>query len=195
MSTVARFVEGPHNRRTPARRRIHLTQGRHRMSASSKVVREGVAAGLIGAFVIAVWFAIVDGLRGKILATPIMLGTSLASLFLGDVVPSDAGALLSYTLFHFAAFIAVGLVFAWIVDKAEAVPSALIGFAGLFAVFEVGWIGWTAVLSEGRYGTLSWVEVFVANLIAAGVMGWYMWRQHPALPRRVGAVLSGASEA
>jgi len=144
------------------------------MSASSKVVREGVAAGLIGAFVIAVWFAIVDGLRGKILATPIMLGTSLASLFLGDVVPSDAGALLSYTLFHFAAFIAVGLVFAWIVDKAEAVPSALIGF---------------------RYGTLAWVEGFVANLIAAGVMGWYMWRQHPALPRRVGAVLSGASEA
>jgi hypothetical protein len=164
------------------------------MSASQKVVREGISAGLIGALVIAVWFAIVDLLRGELLATPIMLGTSLASLFLRDVPPSAAGAFLSYTLFHFAAFMVVGLGVAWIVDKAESAPSALIGFAGLFVVFEVGWVGWTAVLAEGSYGKLSWLQVFLANLIAAGVMGWYMWRQHPALPRRVGAVLAGATD-
>lgn len=164
------------------------------MSASQKVVREGISAGLIGALAIAVWFAIVDLLRGELLATPIMLGTSLASLFLRDVPPSAAGAFLSYTLFHFAAFMVVGLGFAWIVDKAESAPSALIGFAGLFVVFEVGWVGWTAVLAEGSYGKLSWLQVFLANIIAAGVMGWYMWRQHPALPRRVGAVLAGATD-
>jgi hypothetical protein len=56
-------------------------------------------------------------------------------------------------------------------------------------------VGWTAVLSEGSYGELSWLQVFLANLIAAAVMGWYMWRQHPALPRRVGAVLAGSTEA
>jgi hypothetical protein len=61
-------------------------------------------------------------------------------------------------------------------------------------VFEVGWVGWTAVLAEGSYGKLSWLQVFLANIIAAGVMGWYMWRQHPALPRRVGAVLAGATD-
>jgi hypothetical protein len=31
--------------------------------------------------------------------------------------------------------------------------------------------------------------VFIANLIGAAAMGYYMYRQHPALPRRVGQVL------
>lgn len=164
------------------------------MPAEQRVLREGVSAGLIGAVVIAVWFAIVDLLRGEMLATPIMLGTSLASLFLSDSTPSAAAAFLSYTVFHFVAFIVIGLIFAWIVDKAETAPSALIGFAGLFVVFEVGWVGWTAVLAQGTFGELSWVQVFLANLIAAAVMGWYMWRQHPALPKRVNAVLAGRTE-
>lgn len=164
------------------------------MPAEQRVLREGISAGLIGAVVIAVWFAIVDLLRGEMLATPIMLGTSLASLFLRDSTPSAAAAFLSYTVFHFVAFIAIGLFFAWIVDKAETAPSALIGFAGLFVVFEVGWVGWTAVLAQGTFGELSWVQVFLANLIAAAVMGWYMWRQHPALPKRVNAVLAGRPE-
>jgi len=94
---------------------------------------------------------------------------------------------------HFALFTLIGLVFAWVVNAAEKVPSVIIGFLGLVVVFEVGWIGWTSVLSQG-FGELTWLQVFVANLIGAAAMGLYMWRQHPALPRRVNAVLAGAQE-
>lgn len=163
------------------------------MAKGNDVVREGISAGLIGATAIAVWFAIIDGIAGQLLATPVMLGTSIGSLFLGGDPPSRAGAFVGYTLFHFALFMVIGIVLAWVVNASEKTPSAFIGFAGLFVAFEVGWIGWTSVLSRG-FGELSWLQVFIANLIGAAAMGWYMWRQHPALPGRVGRVLAGAPE-
>lgn len=162
------------------------------MSTQNAVVREGVSAGLIGALAIALWFALVDALSGHILATPIMLGTSVSSLVLQGAVPSAAGAILGYTLFHFVVFALIGIVFSYVVNSAERVPSAFIGFAMLFVAFEVGWVGWTTVLAEG-FGRLTWLQVFIANLIAAVTMGLYMWRQHPSLPARVTQELAGIS--
>ena len=152
------------------------------------IVREGVSAGLIGATAIAVWFGVLDALAGSLLATPIMLGASLATLFTLDAPPAPAAAFLLYTVFHFAIFTGIGLFFAWVVSLAEEAPSALIGFIGLFIMFEVGWVGWTTVLAQG-FGDLTWLQVFLANLIGAAAMGFYMYRQHPALPRRVSQVL------
>ena len=163
------------------------------MSTGNRVAREGISAGLIGASAIAVWFGILDATRGELLATPVMLGTSLGSLFLQGDTPSKAAAFIGYTLFHFALFCVIGYAFSWVVNSAEKVPSSFIGFAGLFIVFEVGWIGWTSVLAQG-FGEITWLQVFLANLIASGAMGYYMWKQHPSLPRRVGAQVAGAPE-
>jgi hypothetical protein len=162
-------------------------------TSDNHVVREGISAGLIGAGAIALWFAIIDLVQGKMFATPITLGTSLGSIFFGGDPPSQAGAFIGYTLFHFVLFAVIGIVLSWVVNSAERTPSAFIGFAGLFVAFEVGWIGWTTVLSQS-FGEISWLQVFVANLIAAGVMGWYMWRQHPALGKRVNRVVAGHTE-
>ena len=162
------------------------------MSTSNRTVREGISAGLIGASAIALWFGILDAISGNIFATPVMLGKSLGSLFLRGAEPSVAGAFLGYTVLHFALFIGIGLVFSWVVNAAEKVPSALVGFLGLVVAFEVGWVGST-VLSEA-FGLLTWLQVFIANLVGAAAMGLYMWRQHPALPGRVGAVLAGGGD-
>ena len=163
------------------------------MATGNGVVREGISAGLIGATSIALWFGVIDMIQGQLLATPIMLGTSVMSLFLGGDPPSRAGAFIGYTIFHFALFMLVGIVLSWVVNASERTPSAFIGFAGLFVAFEVGWIGWTTVLSQG-FGRLTWLQVFVANLIGAGAMGWYIWRQHPNLAKRVDRVLAGKPE-
>lgn len=151
----------------------------------SRVIREGITTGIIGALVIAVWFLGIDAVRGDMLATPVMLGNSVLSLFLGaGSPPSFAGAFLGYTAFHFIAFTIVGIVMSAIVNASERVPSFLFGFLVLLVAFEVGWVGFTSVLSQGDFGELSWLQVFLANLLASGAMGAYLWRQHPGLVRR-----------
>lgn len=163
------------------------------MSTGNRVTREGIATGLIGATAIAVWFAILDAARGELLATPVMLGTSLGSLFLQGETPGRAAAFMGYTLFHVTVFCIIGYALSWVVNSAEKVPSAFIGVAGLVIVFEVGWVGWTSVLALG-FGNVTWLQVFIANLIAAGAMGSYLWRQHPSLPGRIEAQLAGGPE-
>ncbi len=165
----------------------------HSAPTQSAAYREGISVGLIGAIAIALWFAILDLVRGDPFATPIMLGNAVGSLFLGGELPSRAGAFLGYTVFHFAIFTLLGLAFAWTVNQAEKAPSVLIGVIGLFVAFEVGWTGFTSVLAEG-FGQLTWLQVLVANLIAAAAMGFYMWRQHPSLARRVDASIGGRLE-
>ena len=163
------------------------------MDEVNRVPREGIAAGLIGGTAVAAWFALLDLFQGKVFATPIMMGTSLGTLFLGGDAPGPAAAFLGYTLFHFTMFVIVGIGFSWVVNGAEKVPSVAIGLLGLLAVFEVWWVGGTYLLTKG-FGELSWLQVFIANLIGAGVMAVYLWRQHPSLPGRVDAVLAGANE-
>ena len=163
------------------------------MTQKDNVVREGIAVGLVGATAIAVWFGILDAIQGNLLGTPVLLGKSVGSLVLQGGVPSVAGAFLGYTIFHYAVFLIAGLIFSYVVNGAERAPSALIGFGMLFVAFEVGWLGWTIVLARGL-GELTWLQVFIANLIAAATMGTYMWRQHPSLPHRVTQELSGISE-
>ena len=140
------------------------------MSTQNNVVREGISVGLIGATAIAIWFAILDVISGHLLATPVMLGTSLGSLVLQGAVPSTAAAFIGYTVFHFAIFAIIGIAFSFVVNSAEKFPSAIIGFGMLFVAFEVGWVGWTMVLAEG-FGQLTWLQVFIANLIASLTMG------------------------
>ena len=161
----------------------------------SRVIREGITAGIIGALVIAVWFFGIDAVRGSMLATPVMLGRSVLSVFLPvDSTASFAGAFLGYTAFHFIAFIIAGIVMSAIVNASERVPSFLFGFLVLFVVFEVGWFGFTSVLAQGEFGELSWLQVFIANLLASGAMGAYLWRQHPGLATRARLELAGAQQ-
>ena len=75
------------------------------------LMREGVIAGVIGATVIAVWFFFVDIIASHALFTPTTLGRGLLSIF--GPVPSgqsDVTLVIIYTLFHYAAFILIGLV-------------------------------------------------------------------------------------
>lgn len=162
---------------------------------ASRVIREGITAGIIGALVIAVWFFGIDAVRGDMLATPVMLGNAVLSLFLGaGSPPSFAGAFLGYTVFHFVAFMIIGIMASAAVNASERVPSFLFGFLVLLVAFEVGWLGWTSVLAQGEFGAMSWLQVFIANLLASGAMGAYLWRQHPGLAHRADRELAGAQQ-
>jgi uncharacterized membrane protein YphA (DoxX/SURF4 family) len=148
-----------------------------------RILHEGEVAGVIGATAVAVWFFIVDAVAGRPLFTPTVLGNALFSFF-GPIPDSESVLLhiIAYTIFHYAAFIAFGIILALVVNLAEEQPSILLGFFILFIAFEIGFHGLVAILQQSTIlGALAWYQIMIGNLIAAVLMVGYMYRTHPAL--------------
>ena len=157
-------------------------------------VREGLTAGFLGAIAIAIWFFVIDVTLGRPLHTPALLGGALLSV-LGPAPRPDGATMhvVVYTVFHFAVFGAIGILAAYLVHRAQESPSILAGFLILFVSFEVGWYGLTALLSQDEaWGQLAWWQVMGANVVAALMMGTYLWRRHPQLRESLAYSLGGA---
>jgi hypothetical protein len=98
-----------------------------------------------------------------------------------------------YTLLHYALFVLAGIIVTLIIHRAEREPTILALLLILFVAFEVGFYGLVAVLSQfAAFGSLAWYQVMVGNLLAAVLMGNYLWRTHPALTQQFARALDGA---
>lgn len=113
--------------------------------------------------------------------------------FFGFDTPASVQAtILMYTVFHYAAFILVGLIFAAIFNAAEREPSILAGFAILFVALELGRLGLTLLVQESSgLRQIAWSQIGAASLVAATVMGTYLIRRHRQVMDRVARSLSG----
>src|SRR5690348_11938853 len=147
------------------------------------LLHDGMIAGLIGGAAIAIWFLIIDSIAGQPFRTPAALGNGLLDV-LGpaDATDSKTAFVLVYTVFHFGAFMFVGLLASLIVQLAKREPSILLGFVVLFVATEIGFYGFTGLLHEASsLKSLVWYQVMLGNLIAASAMGYYFWRRHREL--------------
>src|SRR4029450_10947851 len=95
----------------------------------TRIVREGLAAGLLGAAAVAIWFLLYDTAAGGPRRTP---GLARAALFHGLRDPSALvigwPIVLEYTLVHGAAFVAFGWMAGALparVERAPRVPLSL----------------------------------------------------------------------
>lgn len=166
------------------------------MAERHNSVREGVLAGFIGATAIVVWFAIIDILGAHPFHTPDILGAGLISVLGKPPMMPDTLAfrVFIYTVFHYAAFSIVGIIIANIVHQSARTPAILAGFLIAFVAFELGAIGLTALFTESRLGGMAWYQIFLANLLAAALMFWFMWRRHPALRGDIDRALTGTDD-
>lgn len=156
------------------------------------IVRDGVAAGVLGATTVAVWFFIMDVVARHPLETPLLLGGGLINVLGGAHQDNAVVVIAAYTVFHYLAFIVVGLLASVIVYWAEKMPAVLAGAFILFVAIEIGFYGLSSILAQTPVvGALSALEVVIGNLLAALVMGTYMWRTHPALKGGLDLALSG----
>ena len=153
-------------------------------------VREGVIAGFIGATGVAAWLLLVDALEGRPLFTPSTLGYGLFSLF-ATAPSSTFTSVLFYTVFHYAAFAAIGIALVSAVHGGRSHPSIFALALMLFMCFQLGFSGFVALMAESRLGELAWYQVGIANLIATLLMGTYLWRTHPTLARVFGRGMEG----
>lgn len=158
-------------------------------------LREGLITGFIGATAIAVWFLVVDTVRGHPFATPIFLGEGVVSV-LGKNMMGDTAFthVLGYTIFHYVAFFVVGIVLTVIVHQAERTPGILAGLLVAVVMMTLGFYMIAAAFTHSALGQISWVQIFVANLLASGLMLGYQWRKHPRLEQQLKQALEGTDD-
>lgn len=157
------------------------------------IVREGVIAGFLGATAVAVWFFIVDLIGGRALFTPNVLGRGLLTVF-GRSPESELVNVVSYTIFHYAAFTLVGLLAVMLIHLGERMPSVLAGSMILFVAIELGFYGLVAMLQQTVLGNFAWYQILAGNVLAAGLMGTYLWRSHPAIRTGLVSALEGTAD-
>jgi len=157
------------------------------------IVREGVIAGVLGATAVAVWFFGVDLIGGRPLFTPNVLGEGLLSVFGRSPEPRVVN-IIAYTIFHYAAFTLVGMLAVVLVHQGERMPSVLAGSMILFVAIELGFYGLVALLQETVLGNLAWYQILAGNLLAAVLMGTYLWRTHPAMREGLVRALEGTAD-
>ncbi len=155
--------------------------------------REGVITGLWGASAVALFYFVVDLLRGHPLMTPSVLGQAFIMRTPITTTPETAAVLL-YTAFHLLAFIAFGLFLAALVRGAESSALARYAIVQLFVVFEVGFYFMLSIASAGAQGQFSLMSVLTANTLAAVAMGTWQWRHHPAVRAALRTVPLGDTE-
>lgn len=163
------------------------------MAIANKVIREGVIAGLLGAVGVAVWFLGVDLIAGQPLYTPGLLGQALLSVLGKGIHHGVLFNATAYTVFHVLSFAIAGFVLSGIVDISRRVPQVSVGFVLFFVVFEVGFYGVAALISQSDViGQLAWYQIGAANLLASALMGGYIWRKHPEFGRTLEHALDGS---
>ena len=142
------------------------------------IVQEGVVVGLIGAGAVGAWFFLVDLIAGRPFFTPAILGSAV---FLGlrdpATVTIGVQPVLAYTAVHILAFVVVGLIIAAILAEARKTPHVLWLLIEFFIVFEFGFLAAVGIFFTPLLEELAWINVAVGNLIAAGGMGYYVWRR------------------
>jgi hypothetical protein len=157
-----------------------------------RVRQEGITVGLIGATAVAVWFFVADVIAGHVLFTPYALGSVLQGFFGVQTPASIPATILMYTLFHYAAFVGVGLIFAAIFNAAESEPSIMTGFIILFVALEIVCLGLTVMVAEtSALRQIAWYQIGAANLVASIAMGTYLVSRHRQVFKRVALSLGG----
>lgn len=165
------------------------------MAERHNSMREGIYAGFIGATAVALWFLIIDVVAGVAFMTPNLLGRGLISVLGTAMMPDTMAAhVIVYTIFHYLAFSLVGVLMAMLVHQSARTPAVLAGFLIAFVAFELAAVGFTALLMQSDYGGLAWYQIFIANLLAAGLMFWFMWKRHPRLAHDIQVGLAGKDD-
>lgn len=152
------------------------------------LIREGILSGVTGAVAIAAWFLIADSLHGRPFYTPSVLGTVLVALLRGGAglvtaasVPISFAMVLMFSIIHFAAFIGIGLLCAWLLGLAEKETSYSFTVAVLLVFFACTFTFLNMILAGVILNALSITDIMIAHMLAAAAMGYCYWHRHPVL--------------
>ena len=150
------------------------------------VLFEGLATGVVGAAIVAVWFLLVDLLAGSPLHTPAALASAL---LLGaenaTQIELNVGVMAAYSILHLTSFVLVGMALSWLVQNLHGAPAFGTRALTVLLVMEGLFFGSVGMASGWIVQEMGWVTILVANVLAvAGMSGWIR-QHHPGLRRDV----------
>ena len=160
-------------------------------SLGHRTVHEGAVAGALGATVVAAWFLIVDTLQARPLHTPRLLGDALMRAIGWEPFLGQAGPVILYTLVHYAAFAVLGMIAVLVVHASFKEPTLLLGLLMVFVMAQVAIYMYILLLDITLLGQIAWLQIGLANVMAALAMGRYLWWRHPGVERHLLEGLSG----
>ena len=152
----------------------------------AEIVGDGTMAGVIGASAIALLFLVVDTVRREALFTP----SVLASALLRGSPPSEAAAVdlsmvAAYTVIHGAAFVAVGIVAAWVTALRRSSVATFTLAIALFGALELGFLFSCVAIEPGLLEAVGVAPATVGNLLSAIGMAAYLHRwPHDSIEER-----------
>lgn len=146
-------------------------------------VREGVAVGLVGAAVVAVFYLVFDiVVRGQALWTPTVLGEVLVLQRPSPALTGvDMTAVALYSVVHIVAFVLFGVFLTMLAARSERSAVARYATIQLLIVFELFFYGMLAVGYAQARGAFPFWSILAANTLAALAMSTWLWRRHPAV--------------
>lgn len=148
----------------------------------AEIVGDGVAAGLIGASAVALWFLVIDTALREALFTPSLVASALLKGM--PAAPDhavDLTMVAAFTALHSIAFIAFGVIASWLVDQFEHTPDLPLIAIGLFIGLEVGFVAATRIVVPDIPVVIGHGFIVVGNVFAALGMSFYLhdWQRHP----------------
>jgi len=157
-------------------------EGRH---AARAILEDGVLSGIMGAAAVAVWFLVLDAVRGQPFFTPSLLGNVL---FLGkgvqEVTSVSAVMVFAYTGLHGLLFLGSGILITWMFSQVERNPQFGLVLVLIFLLFQSVIFGFEVTLVPNLVGALGAWAVVIANLLAAAsVFGFLLQRRPGAMIR------------
>jgi hypothetical protein len=164
----------------------HRAIGRALLGPWTRVLREGVVGGVLGAAVVAVWFLLYDTLAGRPLHTPALLGAAiLQGLRDPEALRVSTTVVLGYSVLHGAAFVLFGVLAGVLFAVTEREPLLLLAVFVLFTCFEVFFFGIVMAMDEALVESLGWWTIFVGNILATIAMLAYFLLRHRGLAGRM----------
>jgi len=148
----------------------------------AEIVGDGVAAGLIGASAVALWFLVIDAVLREPLFTPSLVASALLKGM--PAAPGhtiDLTMVAAFTAIHSLAFIVFGVVAAWLVDQFEHTPALPLISIFVFFALEGGFLTATKLLVPDVAQVIGHGFIVAGNVFAAVGMGLYLrdWQRHP----------------
>lgn len=164
------------------------------MRGPTGTVARGVVGGVVAATAVAAWFFLIDTIEGRPFFTPSFLASALTGSPAATGDPGF-GAIALFTLFHYAAFVAFGILASWIVAATGIRAGLLLGLVIGLLLFDLTFYAGVTMTGVDVVRELGWAQVLIGDLLAGALLAVFLqradesvmggWREYFATHRTV----------